>query len=295
MSRDKGEMYDWVSVNSIGVVTRCFARTKKDVDLRVQSVQKLLARLELVRVCNLTPFSRYDVMVWNTDDPKSDCGDTYPAMRRGIHNLITQKVTEVKVGGLFDHILNVGLVKQLAAGMRYTLVISSEAGGYITNETLTEMVRALMKGALVVGVAINEYCDNILGGMIENTAAIWDNQALLAVGGMDATLPVQRETLDRLRDDLGYDPETIEEIRPIVRLIRTYTDQHVIASVLPSGDGVPSYTPLRNSDDVELLCRQRDKARTKLARQSFALEMNQMTMEELQAAILPGFGLDQLD
>lgn len=263
----------------VGALLRCFAREPNLVEnviaLAVASVERMLS----VQVGGRLFVSRVEILV-PVDDAyaEKDCGQTAPKLREIIRAKSWKGVfvSEVKHGDIFVGILNYGMAKLLRAGCDYGLVLSKEAEAYFTTEAAEDLVAAAEAGALVTGVAINELTESVMQGRVANTFAMWHLMSLVQVGCFDARsakpkkdAPVksQAEAWDGVKNFYAYDNAGVEEIVPLIRLVRTFGA--CIAPVLPRGDGVKVYRAPDPDVDLEGHIRHVNKLGTKFVRQSY--------------------------
>jgi hypothetical protein len=233
----------------VGVVLRTFAKTPDQVAAQVTQITETVDRLGTLLVQNHPAFSRIDVMVAADEHyVDCDCGQTAEALRSALSGRKNVFVSEVKHGDLFCGLLNYGVALQNRAGIDFTAIISTAVREYITPENIAAMIEALSSGAKVTGLALAELTDSILEGQIANTFAIWDNVALLTVGGFDlkATNALRNDRLTTyLRGwneaqekqtgsgDVYYPTAGVEEIIPLVRLVGLHGQ--CIAPLRPCG------------------------------------------------------------
>ncbi|MBI4692182.1 MAG: hypothetical protein HY773_01940 [Candidatus Terrybacteria bacterium] len=134
-----------------------------------------------------------------------DCGKTKDFFKKGFLKFkdISQPDILECPGYHSSGALNKAIaVIQKSGDYTHVAIVSNKASGYLVPETIKAITDAINTGAKVVGVIVDEI---ICESRIQNTFAVWDIEALMTL------------------DIPGFDNETgIEEIAPIVRLIRKY-------------------------------------------------------------------------
>ena len=178
-----------------GVLVRVYTPKAEEVESRVgralEHARRILAVHEefsaLKRVVFLVPRDY-------------DCGKTYQALLCGLKEGGLQSSVDIYAppGYHSCEVLNEGL-GELYGSVSHALIVSGKAMSYLTHSALLAIDQAFARGAKVSGLAIDELCDIVLAGRIQNTFAAWDINALLGVGGFDC------------RTD-------VEEMAPLVRL-----------------------------------------------------------------------------
>lgn len=179
---------------------RSYAKTPEDVAGVVARAQKSIAHANSLYYPDGEAIFQAIVVLVPRD---YDCGETYRALPKEI-NLFEDCDVSTLVQEASGHhscgALNVGITILDLSSFDYAVIISNKAIEALTTDTMVAMLEAFDKGAKVVGVAVDELQDVVLGGRVQNTFAGWDIKALRDVGGFDS------ET-------------TVEEIAPSVRLI----------------------------------------------------------------------------
>lgn len=246
----------------IGLILRVFAGKSELVD---GAVAKLVATIKKANALEGQYgegyFSRIDVLVpMDARYKDCDCGETAEAVAGALEEIdvapIRWEVHEVRSGEIFCSVLNYGVAYQLSVGMAFSVIMSTEVASYLNDETMEEMVDTVDKGAKVVGVALNELAPSIMLGRIANTFAMWDNLALMTVGGFD--LAARQAKVNENRPNAGC-----EEIIPLLRLAELYGP--CIAPILPQGEGVKEW---KLPTDPDVLARHNKKMRSKEDRQA---------------------------
>jgi hypothetical protein len=201
---------------------------------------------------------------------------------------------DFKRGDLFCGILNYGVVSQLTKRIRYSCIMSPEAIDYLTTENLTAMIGAFNNDVAVAGLAINELTESILEGRIANTFAIWDNRALMSVGGFDlrAAKPRDDRTAHYLRGwhaekgDVFYHLAGCEEVIPLARLVDLLGP--CIAPILPA-DQTARYQAPSPATEPDLWARHMAKLGTKTERQSALLASVGYDLSYLKGGVMPAY------
>lgn len=287
----------------IGLVLRAFASKEADVPKRIEQISDTVTQAASVRVGWLPTgwhpvFSRIDILVWEDKRYKdADCGATAKAMPDVffIENTGVQvAVHRFTCGDLFCGCLNYGVALQLRNRIAYSCIMSTEAAGYLTEDTATQMIAALEEGAKVTGIAINELTESVCEGRIANTLAIWDNVALMSVGGFDlrAAKPRDERTASYMRGwnqekgGVYYHLAGCEEVIPLARLVDTYGP--CIAPILPA-DEAARYKVPDPKTEPELWLRHISKMGTKLERQSALLASAGYDTSFLRGGVMPKY------
>ncbi len=193
-----------------GLVSRVYAKNTEGVHEAVMRVT------ETVRQAHAVGLGQVEVVVPLIED----CGQTFPQ----VHEALAASNHARACGFTGDP--NAGA---LTAGIRilqnlrckYGFVISNKAIRFLTKPNVLHMLEAFERGALVVGMPVDELAESVRQGLILNTFAAWDINALAEVGFFDSK-------------------DGVEEIAPIGRWIQKY-HRPCIAVVEPE-----------NSADIEL-------------------------------------------
>lgn len=280
----------------VGLILRVYATDEKDISKRIEMVRNAVDAARKATVDGQQLVKRIDVLVWADerygDFEKVDCGKTAEAMRMAFNDGNGIFVSEVRHGDLFCGILNYGVAHQLRHGVDYSLIVSSEAFSYMTPETTSAMVDAACKGALAIGVAINELTESICEGRIANTFAMWHNESLLTVGGFDlrAAKPHRKETAhyvkgwNKEKGEVFYHLAGVEEVIPLARLVEAFGQ--CIAPIVPQGEGVQKYEAPDPSTHPELYQRHISKMGTKRERHAILLAGVDCDINALKAGVM---------
>ncbi len=264
---------------NVGALVRCFAREPGLVDNAVTLALASVERMLSVEVGGRFFVSRVEILVPMDDAyAEKDCGETAPKLREAIRAKGWKGVfvSEVKHGDIFVGILNYGTAKLLRAGCDYGIILSKEAEAYFTAEAAEDLVTAAEAGALAMGLAITELTESIMQGRIANTFAMWNLMALIQVGGFDlrsakpkkdAAIKSRAEAWDEAKNFYVYDNAGVEEIVPLIRLVRTFGP--CVAPILPRGNGVKVWQAPDPKTDPEGYIRHVNKLGTKFVRQSY--------------------------
>ncbi|PIY95922.1 MAG: hypothetical protein COY66_05695 [Candidatus Kerfeldbacteria bacterium CG_4_10_14_0_8_um_filter_42_10] len=292
-------MEAFLSRTSFGLILRVFAQKEADISNRIEMVRELVERAAGVSVFGHRFLKAIDVLVWADNRYESDCGKTTSALRKAVPkkvNGVLVPISEVRHGDLFCGILNHGIGLQSRRGIDYSMIVSPEAFSYLNTETTDQMVFAATKGALAVGVAINELTQSILEGRIANTFAMWHNLSLLTVGGFDlrAAKPIADDRIAEYvrgwhpdKGEVFYQIAGVEEVIPLARLAETYGP--CIAPIMPQGEGVQRYVVPDPIKSPELYLRHVSKMGTKLERQSHHLAQIGFDLTYLKGGVMPDY------
>lgn len=276
----------------VGLILRTYASNPADVEKRVSMLESVLANPVVA-----TTFKRVDILVhadlrFSAKD--RDCGELADALKRnpsigareGVH------VEEVKHGDLFCGLLNHGIAQQARMGCEYSVILSPDAGSYLTEETMTAMLAAASNGALAVGVAINELAPSIREGRLANTLCLWHNQSLQTVGGFDtkAAKPVDDRLAHYMRGssqgkEVFYQLAGVEEVIPLARMVELFGP--CLAVVEPHG-GPAAYEVPDPVTQPDLYKRHISKLGTKFERQMALLVSVGFDFSWLMAGVMKG-------
>ncbi len=286
---------------NVGALVRCFARESGLVDNAVKLALASVERMLSVTVEGRAFVSRVEILVpMDPDYVEKDCGETAAKLREAIKAQGWRNVfvSEVRHGDLFVGILNYGNAKLLRAGCDYGIILSKEAEAYFTSEAAQDLVQAAEAGALAMGLAITELTESIMEGRIANTFAMWHLMSLVQVGGFDlrsakpkkeAAIKSRAEAWDSGKLFYAYDNAGVEEIVPLIRLIRTFGP--CIAPILPRGNGVKIWQAPDPKLDPEGYQRHINKMGTKFVRQSYfaVSEQTDPEMSYLKGGVMEGY------
>ncbi len=285
----------------IGALLRCFAREAALVDNAVTLALASVERMLSVQVGGRPFVSRVEILVPMDDAyAEKDCGETAPKLREAIKAKGWKNVfvSEVEKGDIFVIVLNYGNAKLLRAGCDYGIILSKEAEAYFTAEAAEDLVAAAEAGALAMGLAITELTESIMQGRIANTFAMWDLVSLLQVSGFDlrsakpkkdAAIKSCAQAWDSAKNFYVYDNAGVEEIVPLIRLVRTFGP--CIAPILPRGEGIKVWRSPDPNTDPEGYRRHRDKMGTKFVRQSYfaQAEGTDPELSFLKGGVMPAY------
>lgn len=287
---------------TVGALLRCFARETHLVDNAVALALASVERMLSVRVQNRRFVSRVEILVpMDESYAEKDCGETAAKLREAIAARGWNKsvcVSEVQYGDIFVGILNYGVAKLLRNGCDYGIILSKEAEEYFTPEAAEDLVKAAEAGARVMGIALNELTESIMQGRIANTFAMWHLESLVQVGcydarsakpKKDAAIKSCAQAWDSEKNFYVYDNAGVEEIIPLIRLIRTFGS--CVAPILPRGEGVKIWKAPNPETDPAGYIRHVNKLGTKFVRQShFAQAENaDPEMSFLKGGVMPAY------
>lgn len=288
-----------LNTKKIGALVRCFAResglVNNAVELALSSVERMLS----VKIQNWAFVSRVEILVpADPDYAEKDCGETAAKLREAITKRSWKGVfvSEVKHGDIFVGLLNYGMAKLLRGGCDYGIVLSKEAESYFTTEVAKDLLQAAEAGALVAGLAINEFTESIMQGRIANTFSMWHLMSLVQVGCFDlrngkskkdTPIKSRAEAWGSGKGHWNYDLAGVEEIIPLTRLMRTFGP--CIAPILPRGDNVLVWKTPDPSKDPEGYERHINKLGTKFVRQHHFADQEHADLSFLQGAVMPAY------
>lgn len=289
----------FLHTKKVGALSRCFAREPGQVEKGVASAIASIERMLSVTVGDRRFVSRVEVLVPRDESyVECDCGETAPKLRaiiaeRGWKNVY---VNEVRFGDLFVGILNYGLAKLLRGGCDFGVILSKEAEAYFNAEAAEDLVTAAENGALVAGLAITELTQSIMEGRIANTFAMWDLEALAQVGFFNATSAKSKkdaaivhraQAWDSAKQFWNYELAGVEEIVPLIRLVRTFGS--CIAPILPRGDGVKIWKAPDPATDPEGYTRHVNKLGTKSVRHSHFADQEHTDLSFIKGGVMEAY------
>ncbi len=290
-----------LNTKKVGALLRCFAREPKflasTLEVTLASIEKMLS----VKVSGMPFISRIEVLVPRDESyVEHDFGGTAASLRQAIASRSWKNVfvTEVKHGDIFVGLLNYGMAKLLRGGCDYGVVLSKEAESYFSVEAAEDFIRAAESGALVAGLAINELTESIMQGRIANTFSMWHIMSLIQVGCFDLRNAKQKketpitcraEAWDAQKGHWQYDLAGVEEIIPLIRLMRTFVEQPCIAPILPRGDGIKVWKAPEPQVDPEGYTRHVNKLGTKFVRQSHFADQENADLSFLQGGVMEAY------
>ncbi len=286
----------------IGVLLRCFTPIERDQKIFEKSIHETLEsirRLQSLRVGGQEFISHIEILI-PTDNAyaQKDCGLTARRLRIDIHKegFRNVSITEVEEGDIYVTVLNYGIACLLRAQCDYGLIFSKEARGYLTQESIEDLVEAINKGALCAGIALTELTESVMRGRIVNTFAIWHLMSLVQVGCFDERNVEQRkyaprihllEAWDEVTGFWNYNLVGVEEIIPMIRLVRRFGP--CLAPIIPRGNGIgalevpdPAHDPLGYARHIR-------KMRTRFVRQNHCAALEHADLSVLEGGILPAY------
>ncbi len=291
----------FVNKKPIGLVLRAYSLSHEMVEQRIQMILETVQKAQELVVNNVPIFSRIDVMVWSDKryDKLIASELIYTKLKNTLKKYSTISVHNVLYGDVYCGILNAALARQLEHGMKYSLVLSSDARSYLDLETMRNVITAAHKGAKAVGVALHEIKDSVLDGRLACSFCLWDTEALVQVGGFDlqAAMPYDEKMAPLVRgwmQEQGQDRWIfyplcgVEEIFPLVRLVDTFGP--CLAPILPSQktDHQGYEVPDKNTFP-EIYKRHVAKMLTKRIRQDQFLSRMCVDGSYLQGGIMPHY------
>ena len=283
----------------VGALLRCFSTNPELVERTVSLALASIERMLSVHVDKMQFVSRIEVLV--PMDPayaEMDCDQTAPRLRTAIKEAGWKNVfvSEVRHGDIFCSILNYGMWRLSSAGCAKALILSKEAEQYFAPEAAEDLVISAEKGARVSGIALKELTESIMQGRIANTFAMWDIPSLMQVSLFDLrNAKPAKEAANKDRSEAWhsgkcfwvYDRAGVEEIIPLIRLIRMFGP--CIAPILPRGAGVKVWQAPDPIIDPEGYVRHENKLGTKFVRQSYFASLEHADLSFLQGGVMPDY------
>lgn len=187
----------------IGLLLRSYAKTPAEVPgVVARAIKSVTHASNLIGQDGEAVFQTVVVLI-----PRDyDCGLTARALQKELKLFEDCGVNVAELEAYGHHssgALNNAVTVLDSYSFDRVVMVSNKAIQALTARSVEAMIEAFDRGAKVVGVAVDELQNVVLEGRIQNTFAGWDVPALLAVGGFDSE-------------------KGVEEISPIVRLIRQY-------------------------------------------------------------------------
>lgn len=279
----------------VGLLLRVFANKPEYVPDRVKEMREMVSRALAIKLDGRAVFHRIDIAVWA--DPRyndSDCGETTVAMRDAFKDERAVTVSAYKQGDLFCGILNWGVANQMRHGVSHTLIASTQVFDHMNQGNVEALLQAAGNSALAAGIATHELTELVLRGRIANTFGLWDNSALMSVGGFDlrAKKPIDdREALyvrgwSSEAGEVYYHLAGVEEVIPLARMVAAHGP--CIAPILPVDERARYRVPDRKREP-ENYARHLKKMGTKEGRQNSHLYFAGFDPTYLEGGILPGY------
>lgn len=295
-------------IPSMGLLMRVFSAKKELVLEQVKRAIEAVRYASYIHSYGRNVFSRVDILIPSDERfHDSDCGATASALRDFVKQTFIRlsfdiQIHEVRRGDIFCSVLNYGVAHHLRCGIEYSVVLSPQVADYLNYETMDAMLRAIEEGAKVVGVALDELSEGILKGRIANTFAVWNNLALMTVGGFDlrARKPRKDEKLvpylrgwskeKEEKDGNGevyYHQAGVEEIPPLIRLVELFGP--CIAPILSQGANAKRWVAPDPVKDPEGYARHLKKMGTKTERQAAHAAALGADLSYLEGGVMPKY------
>lgn len=287
---------EFLGQNRVGLLLRVYANKQEQIPARVAEMREMVSRaLSMFGRSGQCVFSRVDIVVWADQRYNdSDCGQTAPTMQEAFKDERAVSISEYRHGDLFCGILNWGVANQMSNGVNHTVIASTQALDHMNLSNVKALLQAVGDGALVAGIAIHELAELVMRGRIANTFAIWDNVALMCVGGFD--LRAMKPVDDREAVYINHwSPENgssminiagVEEMIPIARMVRDCGP--CIAPILPADESARYRVP-DPTQEPDNYARHLKKLGTKKPRQDAHLAYAGFATSYLEGGILPEY------
>ncbi len=276
----------------VGLILRTYAGKEEDIPKRADMVASAIEATRKAKVNGIPVIRRIDILIPTDKRYKdADCGKTatYLSERFNAGNGVF--VTEVPFGDRFCQVLNRGLAIQQQNGCNFSMIASPEAFSYMNPEVMTEMVEAVPKGALAIGVAINELTQSVMEGRLANTFAMWHIESLIQVGGFDlrAAVPVDEKFTVWIDDGTGklIVAQGVEEVIPLARMSEAFGP--CIAPIMPRGEGIQKYEVPDEKTHLEAYAKHMQKMGTKSPRQKHFLSLVGYDFDLLSHGVMPEY------
>jgi hypothetical protein len=272
-----------------GGIIRVFSKNPAKVEKYGMQALNLARKATALRAGGKNVFSQVLIMIPEHEKRiDHDCGLMAPFIlsqrKQDERNRI--QVIPCPTDDLFCGVLNRGMSLLGNHGIRYRMVISGEASDYLDEDYMERSAEAILRGSLIVPMAITELQELVLKGRAQNTCCIWDGPELQAVGGFDhyAEQPwaPKKERGELFTEEhpvrwaeaaidgqtWAYPHSGVEEILPAIRLHRIHGK--IIAPIVPKGERIWT-----EPFDDEAKLRHLSKMYTKMLRQDvMAMQIN---------------------
>jgi hypothetical protein len=275
-----------------GLVLRGFSKSSDQVAKNVIQLRAAITKASSLVIGGKKVFSEILVLIASDPNyPDCDCGETAAALRQSTDASQNIEIAEVKHGDLFCGALNYGVMRLARKRIDYVTIMSHGVADYLSMPVMEQTFEAFELGALVVGVAINELSQSIFEGRLANTFTTYDVPALGSVGLFDlrASQPRKNDpTTEYLRGwnvdkgDVYYPRAGVEEIIPLLRLVRMYGP--CIAPIQPFGS--PEWKIPDPVQDLEGFKREIAKMGTKLQRQAAHAAFEGCSLDVLKGGVM---------
>lgn len=279
----------------VGLLLRVFANKPEYVPDRVKEMREMVSRALSIKLDGRAVFHRTDILVWADKRwSDSDCGETAEAMRDVFKDERAVTISQFGQGDLFCGILNWGVANQMRHGVSHTLIASTQVFDHMSQDNVEALLQAAGNGALAAGIATHELTELVLRGRIANTFGLWDDAALVSVGGFDlrAKKPIDDREAYYMRGwspvlgEVYYHVAGVEEVIPLARMVAAY--RPCIAPILPADESARYRVPdrVREPENYE---RHHKKLGTKEPHQNAHLIFAGFDHTYLEGGILPAY------
>jgi hypothetical protein len=209
---------------SVGILLRSFART---ADKTAGTAERVIKALERVAWYSTPDWRVSIVLVLIPSDRQykdSDAGELVHAVRRGWFEtpvpkaiVLSQEVQADLFVGLQNHAIGFFQSLQFPVDIMITAAPSAIVQGYLSEETVSEIVFARRAGAKAMPVMVPEdgLDEFVARGTAGGPIMAWDLKALIEAGGFDEAAAQPR--IGEENANAGT-----EEIHPLVKIIRQH-------------------------------------------------------------------------
>ncbi len=223
------------TVRKVLIVGRTFANKSGDGAQKVEDCRPLT---EACRLLNAESGVKVDlrlVIPSSTAYKNHDKGDTFQFLSDAYSDTPGVQIRQTQMDPV-SGCLNEASRDAEQAGYSHILFISPSAAEYLKLENFQAMLNACAKGALVVGLSLEE----VPGEVMDNSLAMWNLEALKAVNGFDtSSAPVKDGEVRAMVDVEGGQVPVwgVEEVRPLLRLGRLLAGKRFFAYFTPPAGG----------------------------------------------------------
>lgn len=287
----------FMAERKVGLLIRGYATKESDIPSRIAMMDELVAKARIATVAGERFIRRTDLLVWanTTDYPRqADCGKLASALKLHFKGQRDVFVHNIERGDPFCSILNYGIGMQLRAGCDYSVIASSEANAYWDSDIPKRMVEAACKGALAIGVAINELTQSVLQGRLANTLAMYHNMSAVAAGLFDlrASKPKDDKNAryvkgaDKDGNAVYYHVGGVEEVILLSRMVDLFG---ACIAPLQSGLSGLQYAIPSQAENPDLYLHHKQKFGTKEERQMAHLCSINRDFSHLRGGVMPEY------
>lgn len=223
------------TVKRVLIVGRTFANKPGGGLQKVEDCRPLIEACRLLNVESGVQVDLRLVIPSATEYKNHDKGDTFQFLSDAYSDTPGVQIRRTQMDPV-SGCLNEASRDAEQAGYSHVLFISPSAAGYLKPENFAAMISACSKGALVVGLSLEE----VPGEVMDNSLAMWNLKALKAALGFDASSAPVKDGEARTTVDVEGEQVPVwgvEEVRPLLRLGRLLAGKRFFAYFTPPAGG----------------------------------------------------------